>query len=118
MTYRIAQINKLIRRELSELIQRELKDPRIDEFVIVTDVETSKDLRHARVFISHIGNEEQRQEILQVLQSAAGFLRKELNNNLRLRRIPELHFCQDNSIERGTHILNLIDQVSEDVSKG
>lgn len=116
MTHRIEQVNKLLRRELSELIQRELKDPRIDEFVIVTDVETSKDLRHARVFISHIGSEEQRQEILQVLQSAAGFLRKVLNNNLRLRRIPELHFCPDKSIERGTHILDLIDRVSEDAA--
>ena len=117
MTHRIEQVNKLIRRELSELIQRELKDPRLDEFVIVTDVSTSKDLRHARVYISHIGNEEQRREILLVLQSAAGFLRKEMNHNLRLRRIPELNFCWDNSIERGTHILQLIDQVSENDSK-
>jgi ribosome-binding factor A len=114
MGHRIEQINKLIRRELSELIQRQLKDPRLSTFVTVTEVATSTDLRHAKVFVSHLGSDEEKQAILEVLDSAAGFLRKELAHNLKLRRTPELHFYWDDSIEQGDHILQLIDQVTQD----
>jgi ribosome-binding factor A len=114
MTHRIEQVNKLIRRELSDLLQRQVKDPRLSTFVAVTDVSTSTDLRHAKVFVSHLGTEAEKQEILRVLESASGFLRKELAQNLKMRRIPELSFCWDDSIERGDHILKLIDQVTKD----
>ncbi len=114
MTHRIEQVNKLIRRELSELLQRQVKDPRLSStFVAVTEVTTSPDLRYAKVFVSRLGNETEKQEILNVLTTAAGFLRKELARNLKLRRIPELSFCWDDSIERGDHILRLIDQVTK-----
>jgi len=114
MGHRIEQVNKLIRRELSELLQRQVKDPRLNTFVAVTEVATSTDLRHARVFVSHLGSEAEKQAILKVLKSASGFLRKELAQHLKLRRIPELNFCWDDSIEQGDHILNLIDQVTKD----
>jgi len=114
MGHRIEQVNKLIRRELSELIQRQLKDPRLNTFVTVTEVATSTDLRHAKVFVSHLGSEAEKQAILKVLESASGFLRKELAHHLKLRRTPELSFCWDDSIEQGDHILNLIDQVTKD----
>jgi ribosome-binding factor A len=114
MGHRIEQVNKLIRRELSELIQRQLKDPRLNTFVTVTEVATSTDLRHAKVFVSHLGSEAEKQAILKVLESASGFLRKELAHNLKLRRTPELNFCWDDSIEQGDHILQLIDQVTKD----
>jgi ribosome-binding factor A len=114
MGHRIEQVNKLIRRELSELIQRQLKDPRLSTFVTVTEVATSTDLRHAKVFVSHLGSEAEKQAILKVLESASGFLRKELAQNLKLRRTPELNFCWDDSIEQGDHILRLIDQVTKD----
>ena len=114
MTHRIEQVNKLIRRELSDLLQRQVKDPRLDTFVAVTDVSTSTDLRHAKVFVSHLGTEAEKQEILRVLESASGFLRKELAQTLKMRRIPELSFCWDDSIEKGDHILKLIDQVTKD----
>ena len=114
MGHRIEQVNKLIRRELSELIQRQLKDPRLNTFVTVTEVATSTDLRHAKVFVSHLGSKAEKQAILKVLESAAGFLRKELAHNLKLRRTPELSFCWDDSIEQGDHILQLIDQVTKD----
>jgi ribosome-binding factor A len=114
MGHRIEQVNKLIRRELSELIQRQLKDPRLSTFVTVTEVATSTDLRHAKVFVSHLGSEAEKQAILKVLESASGFLRKELAQNLKLRRTPELNFCWDDSIEQGDHILQLIDQVTKD----
>ena len=114
MTYRIEQVNKLLRYEISEVLRRQVKDPRLNTFLAVTEVSTSLDLRHARVFVSRLGNESDKQEILKVLNAASGFLRKELAQHLKLRRIPELSFCWDDSIEQGDHILQLIDQVTKE----
>jgi ribosome-binding factor A len=111
MAHRIERVNNLIRREISELIQRELRDPRLDEFVTVTEVSTSPDLKFAKVYISCISGKQEGQKILTVLNSASGFLRTELARNVRLRRIPELNFYWDDSLEHGDHILRLIDQV-------
>ncbi len=112
MSHRIERVNNLIRREISELIQRQIKDPRLDVFVTVTEVTTSPDLKYAKVFVSCINGKQEEQKILKVLDSAAGFLRTELAKNIRLRRIPELSFHWDDSIEHGDNILRLIDQVS------
>ena len=114
MSHRIERVNTLILREISELIQHQLRDPRLDEFVTVTEVETSSDLKYAKVFVSCIGGKQQEQKILGVLNSAAGFLRKELARNLKLRHTPELSFHWDNSIEHGDRILRLIDQAREE----
>lgn len=113
MTRRIERVNNLIRQEISELLQRQIKDPRLGSFVAITEVSTSPDLKYAKIFISCIGDEG-RQEILSVLAAASGFFRKELARRLRLRRIPELSFQWDDSIERGAHLLKLIDEVSVD----
>ncbi len=112
MTHHIERVNSLIRREISELIQRQVKDPRLDTFVAVTAVATSPDLKHAKVFVSCISGKQEEQKILSVLTAASGFLRKELARNLKLRRIPELSFHWDDSIEHGDRILRLLDQVS------
>jgi len=112
MTHHIERVNSLIRREISELIQRQVKDPRLDAFVTVTAVATSPDLKYARVFVSCINGKQEEQKILRVLTAASGFLRKELARNLKLRRIPELSFHWDDSIEHGDRILRLLDQVS------
>jgi ribosome-binding factor A len=112
MAHRIEQVNKLIRREISELLQRHVKDPRLGNFVAVTEVSTSPDLRYAKIFVSRIASEEEKQETLSVLAAAAGFLRNELARRLRLRRIPKLSFEWDDSIRRGDHLLQLIDQVA------
>jgi ribosome-binding factor A len=112
VTHRIEQVNKLIRREISELLQRQVKDPRLGDFVAVTDVSTSADLRYAKIFVSRIASEEEKQETLIALAAAAGFLRNELARRLRLRRIPKLSFQWDDSIKRGDHLLQLIDQVA------
>ena len=114
MSHRIERVNNLIRREVSMLLQRQVKDPRLGSFVAVTEVSTSHDLRHAKIFISCLGNKEKKQEILSVLATASGFFRRELAGCLRLRRIPELSFHWDVSIERGDHLLQLIDQVSNE----
>ena len=114
MVHRIERVNSLIRQEISELLQRQVKDPRLGNFVSVTEVSASHDLRYAKIFISCIGSEEEKQETLSVLAAASGFFRKELSRRLRLRRIPELSFQWDDSIERGAHLLELIDQVTTD----
>ena len=112
MSHRIEQINSLIRQEISELLQRQVKDPRLESFIAVTGVSTSPDLKYAKVFVSSMDSVEEKQKTLNALASASGFLRKELSRNLRLRRIPELSFHWDDSIERGDRLLRLIDQVS------
>jgi ribosome-binding factor A len=114
MIHRIERVNNLIRREVSELIQRQVKDPRLDDFIAVTEVATSPDLKYAKVFVSCLSGKQEEQKTLGVLNAAAGFLRTELAKKLRLRRIPELSFYWDDSIEHGDHILRLIDQVSSE----
>ena len=114
MTHRIERVNHLIRQEVSQLLQRQVKDPRLGSFVSVTEVSTSPDLKYARIYVSRIGGGEEKQETLDGLAAAAGFLRNELARRLELRRIPELRFQWDNSIERGARLLNLIDEVSQD----
>jgi ribosome-binding factor A len=110
---RTLRVNHLIRQEISQLLQRQIKDPRLGCMVSITEVVTSPDLKYAKVFVSCICSQEERREILNGLASALGFFRNELAKNLRLRHIPELSFHWDSSIEQGAHILELIDQVAK-----
>jgi ribosome-binding factor A len=114
MAHRIEKVNSLIRQEISELLQREVKDPRLSSFVTVTEVSTSLDLKSAKVFISRIGDKGEKEATLSVLTAASGFFRNELAKRLKLRYIPKLTFHWDDSIERGAHLLNLIDMVATD----
>jgi ribosome-binding factor A len=114
MSHRIERVNTLIRRELSDIIQHQLRDPRLDEFVAVTEVDTSADLKYARIYVSSLAGQQEEAKVLAVLSAAAGFLRSELAKKVRLRRTPELSFHWDNSIEHGDRILRLIDQVSSE----
>ena len=112
MAHRIERVNSLIRQEISRLLQRQVKDPRLGNFVAVTEVSTSADLKYAKVFVSRIGSEEEKQETLSALASASGFFRRELAKRLKLRYTPVLSFQWDDSIERGDHLLQLIDGVT------
>ena len=112
MAHRVERVNSLIRQEISQLLQRQVKDPRLGNFIVVTEVSTSPDLKYARVFISRIDGEEEKQKTLGALVSASGFLRKELAKRLKLRSTPELSFQWDDSIERGDRLLQLIDRVA------
>ncbi len=114
MTRRTERINGLLREEISDLVRREIKDPRISELVSVTDVEVSPDLRHARVFVSVLGSPEERDETMRILTSAAHFLRRELGKRLTIRYTPELDFRSDDSLERGAHLADLLRQVREE----
>ena len=110
-SHRIERVNHLIRQEICELLQREIKDPRLDNFVTVTQVDTAQDLRHARVYVSSFAVDVKREQTLIALSSAAGFMRNEMSKHLRLKHIPELDFYWDNRIEEGARVLELIDKV-------
>ena len=118
MAHRIERVNSLIRQEISELLQRQVKDPRLGNFIAITEVDTSADLKYAKVFVSQLGNEEERQKVLSGLTSASGFFRKELSVRLKLRRTPELSFYYDDSMNQGAHILQLISQLTISENEG
>ncbi|WIG57983.1 MAG: Ribosome-binding factor A [Ktedonobacterales bacterium] len=109
--WRQDQLGEVIAHELSDLIRTRLKDPRVG-FASITDVEVTQDIRHAKVFVSVMGSEEEQRETLATLEHASGFLRHELAQRLTVRHTPDLLFRLDTSIERGTHVLGLINQVS------
>ena len=111
MSHRVERINSLIRQEISELLKSQIKDPRLGGFVSINEVITSADLKHARVYVSQIGNEMEKEKVLNGLSSASGFFRKELSKNLKLRYAPELHFEWDNSIAQGDNILKILNEV-------
>ncbi len=108
---RADRVGDLIRRELSRLLLREIKDPRLSH-VIITAVQVSPDLRHARVFFSAGTGGTDRSAELKGLQAAAGFLRGHLGRSLRLRYAPELVFEADESVDRSLHIAALLKQVA------
>ena len=107
---RLDRVNQLIREEISLLLQRELKDPRLG-FVTVTQVETSPDLRTAKVFVSVLGDEAQWTASLAALASARGFVRNWLRQHLNLRQTPELDFRADRSMEHAARIQELLRQL-------
>ena len=112
MTRRTERLNYLIRQELSELIRRDTKDPRLGCFLTVTHVDTSPDLSYAKVYISIMGSEEEKDKAMDGLLSASGFLYHELRERLSLRHTPQLVFCKDDSIEKGAEVLNLMNNVT------
>jgi ribosome-binding factor A len=108
------RVTDLVRKHVCELIEREIHDPRI-EGVTVTDIELSQDTRHATVFYSIIGDDERKAEVKRGLDSAAGWVTRELGKRLRTRNTPHIRFEFDESLERGDRMSLLLDQIkSED----
>ncbi|NSL55241.1 30S ribosome-binding factor RbfA [Uliginosibacterium aquaticum] len=105
-----ARVAEQIKRELAELIRLEVKDPRVG-FISLTDVELTPDYAHAKVFFTSMKGEEGLDEILIGLRRASGFLRRELGRRVRIHTTPELHFVYDRSVEHGSYMSVLIDQV-------
>jgi ribosome-binding factor A len=109
MSERTRRVDHLLREEISAIIGRELHDPRLG-FVTITGVDVTPDLRHATVWASVIGDAQERRASLQVLGRAMPFVRHQLGP-LRLRRIPELHLREDDTAERGTRVMQLLEQI-------
>ncbi len=109
------RINGEVQRELSQLISREIKDPRINPLTSVVAVEVAPDLKHAKVYISVLGDEESRKSTLAGLKSAAPYIRGQLARTINLRNTPELTFVLDQSIEYGVNMSRLIHEVNKDL---
>jgi ribosome-binding factor A len=110
MSQRTDRVDELLRQEIGVLLAREVADPRIG-FVTITDVETAPDLRHAKVWVSVIGGKADQKETLRALQGSMGFIRHELGRTLRIKRIPDLHVFLDDTAERGTRVLHLLQEL-------
>lgn len=113
---RIGRINEEIQRELAALL-RTVKDPRVHGLVSITHVDTTPDLRYAKVFVSVL-NQQGGKEVIRGLKSAGGYLRRELGRALSLRYTPELLFQEDDSIDKGTHILKLLNDIEQKETGG
>jgi ribosome-binding factor A len=108
--WRAESVGRQIQEELSDLIHRHVKDPRLG-YVTVTDVQVTRDLKFARVYVSVMGDGQIRDTSLKTLQRAMPFLRKELGRRIRLRHVPELEFEQDQTLERASRIDRLLDDL-------
>ena len=109
---RMRRVDEAVREVLSGAITQELKDPRVG-FVTVTAVETSPDLRHARVFVSVLGNEPERERSMAALRSAHGFLQRRISSELTLKHTPTLDFLYDDSVDRSLRIQALLEEQEE-----
>lgn len=118
MSRRIDRINGVLRQEISQLLSRQIKDPRLDGVVSITRVETASDLRSAEVHVSVMGDQETKRLALDGIQSAATFLRRELRDRLTLRYTPFLKFSLDESLEHADQVLHLMDLIREDQPDG
>jgi ribosome-binding factor A len=110
MTTRQEKIQELLREEISDILRREIKDPRLG-FVTVTGAEVSPDLRHAKVFVSIMGSEEERAQNMAILKNAEHFIRQAFGKRARMKIIPEIEFRLDTSVDHGVRILELLEQI-------
>ncbi|MFA5575848.1 MAG: 30S ribosome-binding factor RbfA [Tissierellaceae bacterium] len=110
---RLFRISEEIKKLVSELILNGIKDPRISTMTSITDVEVTRDLRFAKIYVSVLGNAEEKEDTLEGLQSAKGFIRKEIGSKIDLRYVPEPMFYLDESIEQGIYMSKLIDNVNK-----
>ncbi len=114
MADRIIRISEEVKKEISSIIQNDIKDPRLPNLVSITSCNVTKDLRYAKVFVSVLGDEEQKKNAMSALKSAAGFIRRELGHRVQLRYTPEIHFELDTSIEHGIYINKLLNETTKD----
>ena len=113
MTRRTERLNDQLREEISDLVRRELKDPRIGGLVTITEVDVAPDLSRAKVYVSVMGTDEEKTSTLRALTAASRFMQRELRRRLTIRRMPELDLIPDDSIAHGARILKLLDKTRE-----
>ena len=115
MSQRTDRLDSQIQQELMQLLQRDLKDPRVG-FATITRVETSKDLGHARVWVSVYGTDAERAASIEALRSATPWLRRQLGERLRLRHVPQLSIRPDDSIESGDRVLRILREIEAETT--
>lgn len=111
MSIRPERVAQRMRRDIAQILEHKLRDPRIGSLVSVTDVEVTRDLSFARVYVSVLGEERERVSVLEALRHAAGFVRHELGPTLGLREVPEIRFEIDDSLERGARVDELLKRI-------
>lgn len=115
MNRRTERVNDLLRTELDSLLRREAKDPRLDSIWSITDVEVSRDLRHAKVYVSVLGTDEEAETTLAGMNAARNYLRRELSHRLNtMHHVPEINFIRDVSIERGVRMGAMLDELARE----
>ena len=111
MADRINSVNSLLKKEISNLIHRQVKDPRINDFVSIVEVKTSRNLQNATIYISVIGDKKIKKNALKGLTSASGFIQNQLRKNLDLKYVPSIQFRLDYSLDDAEKILTLLDSI-------
>ena len=111
MSRRLDRLGNLLQQEISRIIANQVRDPRLKPLLTVTRVDVSPGLEHAAVLVSIVGDPQQAREALHGMESAGGFIRRELGQRLRLRQLPKLRFILDTSLEEGQRMLSVLDQV-------
>lgn len=114
---RLARINDEILKELSQILRTEVKDPRIGAMTTIIRVDTTQDLKYARIYVSVLGNEDEKKSVMQGLKNASGFIRGLIAKRVNLRFTPELQFKLDESTEYAVHMNQLINEISSDLAK-
>lgn len=112
---RVNRISEEVKKIISELLYNGLKDPRISPMTSITRVEVTRDLRYAKIYVSILGNKEEKESSIEGLNSAKGFIRKEIGNKIDIRYIPEPIFILDESIEEGIRMSKLIEDVNKNI---
>jgi ribosome-binding factor A len=115
MSQRTERVDELLRQEIGGIMTREVADPRVG-FATITQVETTRDLRHAKVWVSVIGQPAERDATMAALRHAVPFIRHELGRTLRIKRIPDLHLQLDDTAERGTRLLHLLSDIEAGIT--
>lgn len=111
---RTNRISEEMKKEVSSIIQNELKDPRLPQMTSVMSANVTKDLRYAKIYVSVFGGAEEKKNALSALKSAAGFIRREVGHRMQLRYTPEMQFELDDSIERGAYMTKLINDTMKE----
>lgn len=113
MTTRQEKVQHVLKEEISEILRREMKDPRLG-FITVTDAEVSADMRHAKIFVSVMGSPEERETNMAVLKRSERFVRQVLGRRLNMKVLPEIEFRLDTSVDQGVRMLELLEQIRRD----
>ena len=116
MTTRQEKLIHVLKVEISDVLRREIKDPRLGFFTVI-DAEISADLRHAKVFVSIMGTEEVRKQSMEVLKHAQHFVRQEFGKRVRMKVIPDIQFVKDETVDMGMHIFELLEEIKRDEQK-
>jgi len=107
---------QLLKEEVSDILRREIKDPRLGFFTVI-DAEITSDLRHAKIFVSIMGSEEERKQSMEVLKHAQHFVRQEFGKRVRMKVLPDIQFFRDETVDKGVRMLELLEEIKKDEEK-